>query len=140
MKLTEHFSLEELIKSSTAKAKKIDNTPTQAAKTNLQHLASNILEPIRLKYNKPIIVTSGYRSMALNKAVGGSKTSQHLLGQAADIKAPHNENKALFQLIEKMVKAGEIQVGQLIDEYGYKWIHVSLPRTNKPNNQILHLS
>ena len=66
MKLTEHFSLEELIKSSTAKAKKIDNTPTQAAKTNLQRLASNILEPIRLKYGKPIIVTSGYRSMALN--------------------------------------------------------------------------
>ena len=120
MKLTEHFSLEELIKSSTAKAKKIDNTPTQAAKTNLQHLASNILEPIRLKYGKPIIVTSGYRSMALNKAVGGSKTSQHLLGQAADIKASQNENKALFTLIEKMVKNGEIQVGQLIDEYGYK--------------------
>ena len=78
--------------------------------------------------------------MTLNKAVGGSKTSQHLLGQAADIKASQNENKALFQLIEKMVKDGEIQVGQLIDEYGYKWIHVSLPRTNKPNNQILHLS
>ena len=78
--------------------------------------------------------------MALNKAVGGSKTSQHLLGQAADIKSSQNENKALFQLIEKMVKAGEIQVGQLIDEYYYKWIHVSLPRTNKPNNQILHLS
>lgn len=78
--------MEELIKSSTANRLGIDNTPSKEIISNLTEL-SILLQKIRDIYNKPIIITSGYRSTKLNKAVGGSKTSQHRLGQAADIRS-----------------------------------------------------
>ena len=140
MKLTEHFTLEELIKSSTADRLKIDNTPTKSIISNLTEVAQ-LLEKIRTTYGKPIIVTSGYRSEALNKAVGGSKTSQHRLGQAADIRSVSDtkkDNQELFNVILGMIIQKDIEVGQLIDEYDYNWIHVSTPRL-KNNNQILHI-
>lgn len=137
---TKNFSYDELYASATAERLKIDNTPTPEIKEKLRKLANKILQPIRDSWRGAIIVTSGYRSEKLNKAVGGAKTSQHLLGEAADIKVGgRDKNKKLFNLINKMISKGSIEVGQLIDEYNYKWIHVSLPRQNKPNNQILHL-
>ena len=140
MKLTEHFTLEELVNSPTAKRLKIDNTPTKAITSNLLEL-STLLEKIRLVYNKPIIVTSGYRCEKLNKAVGGVKTSQHRLGQAADIRSVSDsveDNKELFNVIVGMVLQKDIEVGQVIDEYNYNWVHVSTPHL-KINNQILHI-
>ena len=80
-----YFDLTELTHSDTAIAKKIDNTPTEEVKKNLENLVKYVLDPLREMYGKPIYVNSGYRSEALNKAVGGSKTSQHVLGMAADI-------------------------------------------------------
>ena len=140
-KLSKNFSLEELIASSTAKAKGIDNTPNDTIKENLECLCKNVLQPIRDKYGRAITITSGYRSQKLNAAVGGSKKSQHLLGQAADIKCTATTKAYLFNLIKDMIKGGEIKVGQLIWEYGTKkepnWIHVSLPYTKM--NQILYL-
>jgi len=140
-KLTQNFSLEEMIASSTAKAKKIDNTPNNEVKANLKKLCEEVLQPIRNKYGRAITVTSGYRSPKLNAAIGGVKNSQHLLGQAADIKCTGTTKAVLFNLIKDMIKKGEITVGQLIWEYGTKqepsWIHVSLPYTKK--NQILYL-
>ena len=96
--LTKNFSLEELIASATAKAKKIDNTPTPQVKENLEKLCKEVLQPIRDKYGKAITVTSGYRSPKLNAAVGGVKTSQHVLGQAVDIKCTSTSIKLLFDL------------------------------------------
>lgn len=137
---TKNFSEDELIASATAKRLGLDNTPTQEEKEKLRQLAEDILQPIRDAWKSPIVVNSGFRSEAVNKAVGGSKTSQHRLGEAADISIGGKErNRKLFNFIYKLIQKGDIKVGQLIDEYNYSWIHVSLPRKNKPNNQILHL-
>lgn len=137
---TKNFSYDELIASATAKRLGLDNTPTPEEKERLRQLAEDILQPIRDAWNSPIVVTSGYRSEAVNKAVGGVKTSQHRLGEAADIKVGGKErNKKLFNFIYKLISKGDIKVGQLIDEYNYQWIHISLPRKNKENNQILHI-
>lgn len=138
---TKNFTYDELIASSTAKRLGLDNTPTREEKEKLRRLAQEILQPIRDAWRSPIIVNSAYRSEKVNKAVGGVKNSQHRLGEAADITIGGKErNKKLFNFICKLISTSKIKVGQLIDEYNYSWIHVSLPRTNgKPNNQILHL-
>jgi len=140
-KITQNFSLEELYASSTAKAKKIDNTPTPEVKANLIKLCKEVLQPIRNKYGRAITITSGYRSPKLNAAVGGVKNSQHVLGQAADIKCTSTSKAVLFNVIKSMIEKGELKVGQLIWEYGTKqepnWIHVSLPYSK--TNQILYL-
>ena len=137
---TKNFSYDELIASATAKRLGLDNTPNEEEKEKLRRLAIEILQPIRDAWRAPIVVNSGYRSEAVNKAVGGVKNSQHRLGEAADITiGGKDRNKKLFNLIYKLISQGKIKVGQLIDEYNYQWIHISLPRTNKPNNQILHL-
>lgn len=140
MKLTEHFTYEELTRSATADRHNIDNTPTEDIEKNLVELA-HVLEKIRQRYNKPIIVTSGYRCKKLNDIVKGSKTSQHVKGQAADIRTisdTKEDNKELFMTIMGMIIQKDIEVGQLIDEYNYNWIHVSTNHL-KNNNQILHI-
>ena len=137
---TKNFTYEELIESSTASRLKLKNIPNSKEKEKLRQLAIKILQPIRDKWGKPIIITSGFRSKLVNQAVGGSKTSQHALGEAADLKIGGiTENRKLFDLIVQMIKNKEIEVGQLINEYNYSWIHISLPRIGKPNNQILSI-
>ena len=137
---TKNFSYDELIASATAKRLGLDNTPTQEEKERLRQLAEDILQPIRDAWRAPIVVTSGFRSEEVNKAVGGVKNSQHRLGEAADLTiGGKDRNKKLFNLIYKLISQGKIKVGQLIDEYNYQWIHISLPRKNKENNQILHI-
>ena len=139
--LSNNFSLEELIASETAKKKKIDNTPSKSIIAKLDKLCKEVLQPIRDKYGHSIIITSGYRCPKLNSAVGGAKNSQHMLGEAADIKCTATSKAYLFNLIKEMIDKKEIKVGQLIWEYGSKkepnWIHVSLPY--KKVNQILYL-
>lgn len=136
--ITKNFSLTELTRSETASKLKIDNTPTPDAKAYLIELAMFILQPLRDAYGKPIKISSGYRCMKLNDAVKGTKTSQHLVGQAADINIGVEGNRELFNLAKKMISEGKISVGQLIDEKKYSWIHISLP-TAKHFNEILHL-
>jgi uncharacterized protein YcbK (DUF882 family) len=139
-KISKYFTLEELTYSDTAKQRNISNIPSEEHKKNLQKLALEVLDPIREKFGQPIGINSGYRGPKLNAAVGGSKTSQHCNGAAADIRCKGSKAK-LFRLIESMIKNGEIKVGQLIWEYGTKqepnWIHISLPYT-KVNN-ILYI-
>jgi len=142
--LTKHFSLEELTASATAKRLGLCNAPDAEGIDNLKRLAETVLEPVRVRYGKPIIVTSGYRSEKLNAAVGGAKNSSHLTGAAADIRSVSDtieDNRKLFNLIAQMIKNGEIEVHQLIDEFNMNWIHVSVPSKNRPAkiNQILHL-
>lgn len=142
-KLSKNFSLEELTFSMTANNHGWNNTPNAEAKACLKRLAVEVLQPIRNAWGKPIKVTSGYRSVKLNASVGGVKNSQHVLGQAADIQATaFADNVKLFRCIERLVKQGKIKCGQIIWEYGTKsnpkWIHVSLPRIGKTNNQFLY--
>lgn len=136
--ITKNFSMEELVASNTARMKGIDNTPDKEVEARLVLLAQQVLQPLRNRYGKPIKISSGYRCKTLNKAIGGVSTSQHLKGEAVDINNGQIENKKLFLLASKMIKEGVITVGQLIDEKGYKWLHISLP-DNKHRNQILHL-
>lgn len=131
------FTLDELIKSDTAKRNNIDNTPNEQERNNLIALIENVLDPLREAYGKPIIITSGFRSEKLNKLVKGSATSQHRFGQAADIRSKQDtkeENKKLFDLIKKL----DLPFDQLINEYDYDWVHVSYsPRNRK---QILKIT
>jgi len=143
MKLSKNFTLEELVFSITANNHGINNTPNAEVKAALKRLAVEVLQPIREAWGQPIVITSGYRCPALNKAVGGVKNSQHVLGQAADIKAANPaDNGKLFACIKRLVQSKKINVGQLIWEYGSrtcpKWVHVSLPRVGKQNNQLVY--
>ena len=142
MRLSKNFTLEEMVASATATRLGIDNTPTEAVKQNLARLATQVMQRIRDRWGQPLIVSSGYRSPALNAAVGGSKTSQHCLGQACDFHAVNRAyNGKLYALIQEMVRKGEITCGQIIWEYGTKqnpqWIHVSLPGGHR--NQFLKI-
>lgn len=131
-----YFSIAELTKSSTAIKKKINNTPTKEVENNLNQLIDNILDPLREAWGQPIIVGSGYRCEALNKAVGGAAHSQHKLGQAADIHTKSDsakDNKKLFELIKQL----KLPFDQLINEYNYNWIHVSYSPRNR--RQILNI-
>lgn len=123
-----YFTIQELCQSDTAAAKEIDNTPPICATASLTDLISDILDPVREKWGKPIRVTSGYRCPALNKAVGGTPSSQHLRGEAADITTGNKKgNQALYELI----KSSELDFDQLIDEKNFTWLHVSYTKTRK---------
>lgn len=130
----EYFTLKELTRSATAEAKGIDNTPTPEVEKNLTLLVENVLDPLRKLSGKPITVNSGYRCPELNKAVGGSKTSDHVKGFAADITGgSKEENERLFYLIKY-----NFNFKQLIDEKDFSWVHVSYDPSNL-KNQILNL-
>ena len=118
-----YFTIEELEHSDTATKYKIDNTSNGETRTNLIKFIELLLDPIRTKWGKPIKVNSGYRCSKLNRMVGGASTSQHLLGEAADITVGSpEENRKLFEMIISM----NILFDQLILEDGGKWIHISL--------------
>jgi len=129
MRLSDNFTLEELIYSETAEKNGVDNTPSEEIIKKLKRLCVKILQPIRDKYGDAIYVRSGYRCDELNKLVGGSKTSQHRKGEAADIVC--KDNGALWEIITGMIESGEIVVGQLINEYNLSWIHVSFGTKNQ---------
>lgn len=123
-----YFTISELTASKTATANKIDNTPPADVKKALEALVNNILDPLREKWGKPITIDSGYRSKALNAAVGGVESSQHRKGEAADINTGSKDgNKKLYSLIKEM----KLPVDQCINEYDYKWIHVSYGPRNR---------
>ena len=129
-----YFTLKELTRSTTATAKGIDNTPTPEVEKNLTLLVENVLDPLREIYGKPITVNSGYRCPELNKSVGGSKTSDHVKGFAADITGgSKEENERIFNIIKH-----NFHFKQLIDEKGFSWVHVSYDPSNL-KNQILKL-
>lgn len=144
MNLTKNFTLEEMTYSATAKMYNIDNSADEHGIAKLKRLCEEILQPVRDRAGSAIIVTSGYRCQKLNSVVGGAKNSQHCSFEAADIKAANGKNNSLYNIILNMINRGEIKVGQLI-KYTHKndsnilWIHVSMPRANKKNNQLLHI-
>jgi len=116
MNLTKNFTLEEMVRSQTAKEKKIDNTPNKEQIDNLKYLCVEILQPMRELLRRPVIVNSGYRCPALNKAIKGAVNSQHLKGEAADITLGSRAlNITLFKALKENGK-----YDQLIDEKDYQ--------------------
>lgn len=130
-----YFTIEEMIKSSTAIAKHIDNTPNQTVIDSLTKLIEAVLDPLREWYGKPIKINSGYRCEALNEAVGSkAKKSQHLYGEAADITVgSKTENEKLFNYIKD-----NLPFDQLINESNFSWVHVSY-REGRLRKQVLAL-
>ena len=129
-----YFTIKEMTKSSTAKANGIDNTPSEEGVLKLQKLIEAVLDPLREWWGGPIKVNSGYRCEALNEAVGGSDTSQHRLGEAADITVGTKKgNKKLFEYIKD-----NLPFDQLINESNFSWVHVSY-REGRLRKQVLAL-
>lgn len=142
--LSKNFSLKELTNSATAIRKGIDNTPNKEQIDNLTRLCVEVLQPIRDEYGDSIIVSSGFRCDKLNAAVSGAKNSDHRFACAADIHTVSDsveDNKKLFNLILDMAKKGKISCRQIIDEYNYNWVHVSINNkyNSKKNNEVLHI-
>ncbi|MDR2913435.1 MAG: peptidase M15 [Tannerella sp.] len=142
MKLTKNFQLEEFLRSGTAILRNYSEQfrPPDNIVSNLQILATE-LQKVRDLVGEPMPVTSGWRCNRLNKQVGGSSTSAHLEGLAADVNMGSKEkNEALFEFVSKLVKSGKLKIDQLINEYDYSWIHFGY-RDKEANyrNQIFNV-
>ena len=136
--LTKHFTLEEFTRSSTAKARGIDNTVPLQFIPSLRNLCEKVLEPLRERVKEPVIISSGYRCPALNRAVGGSNTSQHMKGEACDI---YMEDKEKLRKWFAILMDGDFD--QLIFERnrrtGHCWIHVSCKVNAEENrHQVIY--
>lgn len=138
MQLSKNLSLAEMIISAEAKRKGISNMPGDDHLANMKKLAINIFQPIRDHFKEPIHISSGYRSLALNKAIKGAASSQHCSGEAMDIDMDGTtiSNAQIFDYIKK-----NLNFDQLIWEFGTDanpdWVHVSYESTGKQRKQIL---
>lgn len=135
MKLSKNFTLKELTRSDTARARGIDNTPTPLVVDNLQTLCVNLLQPLRDELNKPVHIASGYRCERLNDAVGGVRNSQHATGQAADIIVAGMTKDVLFEFI----KSSALSVDQCIRYNNKNIVHVSYVDVNSNREQYLEV-
>lgn len=132
MKLSKNFPLKELIASDTAKAKNIDNRPGSVETQKLLYLCQFILQPTRNQFGR-VDITSGYRCPELNCAIGSSSTSQHPSGEAGDFRVSGVDLREVFEWIRE-----NLIFGQIIYEAPdgkEPWIHISLPRPGKTNQQ-----
>lgn len=139
MQLTKNFTVSELSRSEAAIRKGMDNTPPPEVVENLRALAENVLQPLRDKLGKPLRINSGYRSPAVNRAIGSGSSSQHTRGEAADIEFPGMDTKALASII---VSLG-LPYDQLILEFyvpgdpSSGWVHVSHKRQGPQRKETL---
>ena len=134
MKLSKNFALSEITHSNTAKRLGIHNEPTETHLQNMQHLVDNLLQPLRDAVG-PIRISSGYRNPALNRAIGGSRSSQHCKGEALDIQFWQN-GKMMNELIYEWILDSGIEFDQMINEFDFAWIHISLKKKGS-RNQVL---
>jgi zinc D-Ala-D-Ala carboxypeptidase len=137
--LSDHFTVEEFTDSQTAARKGINNVPSTSSREwrNLHRVAS-VMEDVRLLLgSKPILISSGYRSPAVNTAVGGSKSSAHMSGLAADFTCPgFGSPLAICKELEPHMKA--LGIDQLIHEFN-TWVHLGL-RNDEPRHQALTIN
>jgi hypothetical protein len=134
MKLSKNFALSEITHSNTAKRLGIDNEPTETHLQNMQHLVDNLIQPLRDAVG-PIRVSSGYRNPELNRAIGGSRSSQHCKGEALDLQFWQN-GKMMNELIYEWILDSGIEFDQMINEFDFAWIHISLKKKGS-RNQVL---
>lgn len=138
MKLSQHFTLQELCKSQTALRRGIDNTPSETEIESLKTLCVKILEPVRKEFGIPFSPSSGYRSPDLCEAIGSKPTSQHAYGEAADFEVPTVNNLALAQWIERYC-----DFDQLILEHYQEgdpnsgWVHCSISTIEDGRKEVL---
>ena len=138
MQLSKHFSLREMVKSQTAERLGIDNTPPEEVIPKLTFLCSQVLEPIRERTEKPIIITSGYRCPELSKAIGSSEKSQHCKGEAVDIECIGLSTLHLAEMI-----INHVDFDQCILEFynpndpAGGWIHASYNEKGNNRKQVL---
>ena len=131
--ISKHISLNEAIESPTALRMGIKNVPNELELESMKYVAENLFEHIRKWYKKPIKINSFFRCAALNKAVKGSASSQHVKGEAIDISAGNKiENKKIFDYI---VSSG-LDFDQCINEYDFTWVHISLKKSGN-RKQVL---
>src|SRR5690606_41828148 len=137
--ISKYITYKEATKSQTATRLGIDNKPTEDHLAAMKHVASEVFDKVRAHFGVPLGVSSFYRGPELNKAIGGSKTSQHMKGEAIDIDADMYggvTNKEIFDYIRE-----NLTVDQMIWEFGTDddpaWVHVSLRRDGKKRGQIL---
>ena len=140
MKLSAHLDLSEVIRSESAKRNGISNMPTEQHIANFKLLAENVFEPIRLHFNCPILISSAYRSIELNRVVKGSLTSQHCTGEAIDVDMDGSTSGVTNKMVFDYIK-DNLEFDQLIYEFGDSknpdWVHVSYESTGKQRKQIL---
>lgn len=134
--MMKYFTLKELTHSARAEREGISNQPDEDQIENLTALVENILDPLREACGRPIYVSSGFRSVRVNRMVGGKANSQHLKGEAADISVgTKSGNEELFKLCQEL----NLPWDQLIDESGFSWLHISYKKRGRNRKQILHL-
>ena len=140
MQISKHLSLAEVSRSETAKRRGINNTPSGEHLENFKKLAENVFEKVRENFGVPIHISSGYRSKELNKAIGGSATSQHCSGEAIDIDMDGSAHGVTNAQVFNYIK-DNLEFDQLIWEFGSDtnpdWVHVSYESTGKQRKQIL---
>ena len=137
-KLTEHFTLEEMSASGTAIRMGVKNWPNGEQAEALHQLCMNVLEPLRLRFGR-IIITSGYRCPAVNKAVGGVRNSQHMRGEAADIRIPTiGAGLQMFDFIRDNCDFDQMLFESRRNTFGGRtyWLHVSCKRDLKSNRAM----
>lgn len=132
MNLSKNFTLAELVFSPTAVQLGIKNEPTPDQIHKLEALCKNVLQPLRDYFGKPIVISSGFRSRELNKAVGGASDSQHMRGEAADIRIIGTGNDILWKYIESNLRYDQVileHVSACNPHTG--WVHVSCALVNR---------
>ena len=136
MKLSAHLDLSEVIRSESAKRNGISNMPIAQHIENFKLLAEKVFEPVRVHFGVPIHISSGYRSIELNKCIGGSLTSQHCTGEAIDIDMDGSQSGVTNKMVFDYIK-DNLVYDQIINEFDYSWVHVSYAANGKNRKQVL---
>ncbi len=134
MKLSKNFSRAEIEHSNTAKRLGISNEMSEKHLESMQRLIDNLIQPMRDAIG-PIRISSGYRSPKLNKAIGGSSRSQHSKGEALDLQF-WEKGKMNNKVIYDWVLESGVEFDQMINEFDYSWIHISL-KSKENRSQVL---
>lgn len=135
MKLSKHLDLGEVTRSESAKREGIINMPTPEHYENLKVIAEKVFEPIREHFGVPILISSGYRSEALNVYIGGSRSSDHSKGRALDLDMDGSSSGVTNKMIFDFIK-DNLEIDQLINEFDYSWVHVGY-RQGANRRQVL---
>jgi hypothetical protein len=137
-KISEHISYKEGVRSSTAKRLGIDNTPSEFDLKRMKSISKNVFEPLREAVNGPIRINSFFRCKQLNRAVGGSSTSQHCKGEAFDLDDSygHMSNAGMYKFIKDNLSFDQM-IWEFGDDENPDWVHVSYVSEEKNRNRCL---